>query len=194
MKLYTKKGDAGETHNLSGQKVSKNDNSIHLVGTLDELNAHLGLVKAMLSNEDSWQFAWKSAVHFIVKIQKNLVKIMSMVSAGTSPVNEKFIISDIDITIIEKEIDRLSGNIPKQHELIIPGKNIIEAQIQITRTVARRAERMFFAAYSPDKSGGEKPFCPKAGVFLNRLSDYLFILSQQESLINVNFINQITGI
>jgi ATP:cob(I)alamin adenosyltransferase len=58
--------------------------------------------------------------------------------------------------------------------MVIPGKSILEAQIHITRTVARRAERVFTALNE------RQPLCPKAGVFLNRLSDYLFVLSQQE--------------
>jgi len=185
MKLYTGKGDSGDTFDHSGKKSSKNDNVIHFLGTLDELNAHLGLVKAMLSNEDSWQFAWKAACIHIEKIQRNLIKLMALVSSAPGE-SIKYSLSDTDIQILEKEIDRLTTNVPKKNELIIPGKNIIEAQIQIARTIARRAERLFFAVK-------EKQLCPKTGVYLNRLSDYLFILSQQESLINVNFINQITG-
>jgi cob(I)alamin adenosyltransferase len=185
MKIYSGIGDNGQTVNLSGEIVFKNSQLIHLLGTLDELNCHLGLVKTMLSNDDTWQFSWKAACSYIEKIQKNLMKMMSHVSDKNS---EKFLFSDSEVKSIEKEIDRLSGHIPKQQGLIIPGKNIIEAQVQIVRTIARRGERLFFAAKE------EHSLCPKAGIYLNRLSDYLFILSQQESLINVNFINQITGL
>jgi len=185
MKIYTKKGDSGQTSGLNGEVLPKNHPVIHLTGELDELNAHLGLIKAMLLSDNSWQFTWKSSCNFINKIQKNLMKLMSHVSDTGC---EKYFINNDDVTGIEKEIDRLFENIPKQHELIIPGKNIIEAQIQIARTAARKAERNFFAVNK------ERPLCAQAGVYLNRLSDYLFILSQQESLINVNFINQITGL
>ena len=162
MKVYSGKGDAGETLDLSGRKVSKNDSVIHLLGTLDELNSHIGLVKAMLSNDDSWQFAWKSACNFMEKVQKNLMKMMSHVSDEKS---EKYFFTDTEISVMEKEIDRISKNIPEHHDLIIPGKNIIEAQTQIARTIARRAERLFFAAVK------EHQLCPRAGVYLNRLSD-----------------------
>jgi len=192
MKIYTGKGDSGETFDFNGKCIKKDSPIIDLIGTLDELNSYLGLVKAMLSNDDTWQFAWKSACSFILKIQKNLMKLMSHISDKT---NEKYLFNDTDVNIIEKEIDRLLENTPKQHELIIPGNNIIEAQIQITRAVARRAERLFFAVKndkSPQSASGK--LCPQAGAYLNRLSDYLFVLSQQESLINVNFINQITGL
>jgi cob(I)alamin adenosyltransferase len=185
MKIYSGKGDSGETSDLNGQRVSKNSCLINLLGTLDELNCYLGLTKSMLSNDNAWQFAGKTACNYIERIQKNMMKMMSHISDKKS---EKYLFSDVEVTSLEKEIDRLSRNLPKQHEIIIPGKNIIEAQIQITRTITRRAERLFFAAKE------EHSLCPKAGVYLNRLSDYLFVLSQQESLINVNFINQITGL
>jgi len=192
MKIYTGKGDFGETYNLNGKRFTKDSAVINFLGTLDELNSYLGLVKAMLSNDDAWQFAWKTACSFIFKIQKNLMKLMSHVSDIK---NEKYFFNDTDVIIIEKEIDRLLENIPKSHELIIPGKNIIEAQIQITRAVARRAERLFFAVKNEQSpQSASAALCPQAGAYLNRLSDYLFVLSQQESLINVNFINQITGL
>jgi len=185
MKIYTGKGDLGQTSDLNGKSFFKDSPAIHFMGTLDELNSYLGLIKSMLSNEDAWQFAWKSACNFIEKTQKNLMKLMAHVSDNN---NEKYFFADADIVIMEKEIDRLTENIPRKYELVIPGENIIEAQIQIARTVARRAERLFFAV------NREHLLSPKAGAYLNRLSDYLFVLSRQESLINVNFINQITGI
>ena len=167
MGIYTRKGDKGKTSDLSGHEVSKNSTSIHFIGTADELNCHLGLIKAMISNEDSDQ----STRDFLEEIQKNLVIIMSHVSNIT---NSNFFLSDDEVAILEKEIDRLSASLPKQTMLIVPGKSVIEAQIQIARAVARRAERLFFAV------GEEQPLCPEAGAYLNRLSDYLFILSQQE--------------
>jgi cob(I)alamin adenosyltransferase len=203
MKIYTKKGDAGETSVLSGQKVSKNDSIIHFIGTLEELNSHLGLIKSMLSHIDTWQFDSISSCHFIEKIQKRLMKVMSHVSimpfvkpaadSSADANNEKYFLTDADVKILEKEIDRLVINIPEQRELIIPGKNIIEAQIHIARTVARRAERLYFAMKEAHPQT-EFTLCPRNCAYLNRLSDYLFILSQQESLINVDFINQITGV
>jgi len=166
MAIYTKKGDKGKTSDLSGHEVSKNSASIHFIGTADELNCHLGLIKAMISNEDSCQ----PARDFLEEIQKNLVIIMSHVSDIT---NNNFFLPDDEVAVIEKEIDRLSANLPRQTRLIVPGKSITEAQIQIARTIARRAERLFFAA------GEEQQLCPEAGAYLNRLSDYLFVLSQQ---------------
>jgi len=167
MGIYTRKGDKGKTTDLSGHEVSKNSASIHFAGAADELNCHLGLVKAMISNEDSDQ----SARDFLEEIQKNLVIIMSHVSDVK---NSNFFLPDDEVDILEKEIDRLYANLPKQNRLIVPGKSVIEAQIQIARTIARRAERLFFTVEK------EHLLRPEVGAYLNRLSDYLFILSRQE--------------
>jgi cob(I)alamin adenosyltransferase len=173
-----------ETSDLSGWKMSKNNTLIHFIGTADELNAHLGLVRAMLAHEDAWQFSWHHACGYIEKIQKNVMKIMSHVSDKN---NDKYFFCKNEVTEIESEIAKLLGAIPKQKKFSIPGQNIIEAQIQIARTVARRTERLYAAVYE------EQSLCPNIGSYLNKLSEYLYFLSQQESLINVNFINQVTG-
>jgi len=167
MGIYTRKGDKGKTSDLSGCEISKNSPAIHFIGAADELNCHLGLIKAMISNDDSGQ----SARNFLEKIQKNLVIIMSHISDAK---NSKFFLPDDETAVLEKEIDRLSDDLPKQNRLIVPGKSIREAQIQIGRTIARKAERLFFAA------GEEQQLRPEAGAYLNRLSDYLFVLSQYE--------------
>ena len=161
MSIYTGTGDSGETSLLSGRRVSKNDILIHFEGSADELNSHLGLIKAIISDERDKKF--------LNEIQGNLMKLMAHASDIT---NGQLFLTESDIAVLEKEIDRLSEKISLQ--MVIPGKSILEAQIHITRTVARRAERVFTALNE------RQPLCPKAGVFLNRLSDYLFVLSQQE--------------
>jgi cob(I)alamin adenosyltransferase len=171
MSIYTRKGDGGKTSDLSGRELSKNSAAIHFIGTLDELNCGLGLIKAMISNKDSDQ----SENEFLEKIQKNLITIMSHVSDAK---NSNFFLSDNETAILEKEIDKLSANLPKQTKLVVPGKSIIEAQIQISRAVARRTERLFFTANE------EQQLRPETGAYLNRLSDYLFVLSQQEFTTN----------
>ena len=183
--IYTRLGDDGLTMDLTGRKLPKSSGVIHLIGTIDELTSHLGLIKAMLSHVDAWQYSWRTACAFIEKTQKNLMKLMSH---ALDPKNEKYFFSENDVTGLENEIDKLAKNFPNPASFVIPGKNIIEAQIQVVRAVTRRAERYFFAVKK------ELPLNSEAGNFLNRLSDYLFALSQQESLVNVNFINQITGV
>jgi len=162
MRIYTRTGDEGETSTLGGQRVSKNAAAIHLEGALDELNAHLGLIKTLIPGADTRQF--------IEGIQKNLMKLMAHVS---DPANGRFLFSDDEVGGLEREIDRLSENLPQPAQLVLPGRNATEAQIHIARTVARRAERLFTAV------NAEHPLCREAGAYLNRLSDYLFTLSQE---------------
>jgi len=156
-------GDTGETSGLDGRGISKNDPVIHFIGTCDELNSHLGLVKSLVNDAQTRQF--------IEGIQKDIMKLMSHASFSAE---EKYFFHEEDTASLDKEIDKLSQKNSKGLEFVIPGKNITEAQIHISRTVARRAERFFFAACE------KNPLCKTAGAYLNRLSDYLFALSQQE--------------
>jgi len=160
MNIFSGTDDTGETSTLDGRRVSKNDAVIHFIGTADELNSHLGLVKAMLSGEDTRQF--------VEEIQKELMKLMSH---ACDPANEKYLFGEDEVSVLEEEIARLSQKLPEQ-QFVLPGRSITEAQIHIARTVARKTERLFFAANE------KRPLCPEAGVYLNRLSDYLFVLSQ----------------
>jgi len=146
---------------LNGQRVSKNDILIHFIGTADELNSHLGLVKALPGGDDTRMF--------IEEIQKNLMKLMSHASDSK---NDKYIFTEKEPAGLEKETERLKSLLPAPTEFVLPGRDAVDAQIHIARTVARRAERLFAAA-------NEKlPLCPNAGVYLNKLSGYLFVLSQ----------------
>jgi len=161
MKIYTGTGDLGETCVLNGKKVSKNDILIHFLGETDELNSRLGLVKAM--HPDG------GIRRFIEEIQKKIMKLMSHISDIE---NEKYFFTEDEIAVLENEIDKLSEKINKPLQFVIPGKDIPEAQIHLARTAARKTERMFFAVNE------QYSLCQKTGAYLNRLSDYLFVLSQ----------------
>jgi cob(I)alamin adenosyltransferase len=150
-----------ETTLLDGQRVSKNDLIIHFTGSADELNSHLGLVKALLNDSNTRKF--------IEEIQRNLMRLMSHVSDTG---NEKYFFTENEPACLEKETERLTAMIPKNSQFILPGRDITEAQIHIARTVARRAERLFTAVNE------QRPLCRNAGVYLDKLSCYLFILTQ----------------
>jgi len=146
---------------LNGHRVSKNDPLIHLSGTADELNSHLGLVKVLLDGDDTRKF--------IEEIQKNLMKLMSHVSDIE---NDKYAFTEKEPAGLEKETERLTALIPSLTQFVLPGRDVVDAQIHIARAVARRAERLFAAV---DEN---RPLCPNAGVYLNKLSGYLFVLSR----------------
>jgi len=166
--IYTKNGDDGRTATLSGRRVSKNDPLIHLEGELDGLNSHLGLIKAILPKGETGLF--------IEEIQKNLMKLMADVSRGDT---EKRLFCGEETAVLEREIDRLSEKLPQDLKFVIPGKSVIEAQINIARTAARRAERLF-AAEIQQRLLPEDKLPEDALIYLNRLSDYLFVLSRQD--------------
>jgi cob(I)alamin adenosyltransferase len=161
MKIYSKTGDLGETSALNGGRISKNDLLVHLLGETDELNSRLGLVKAMHTDDNVCQF--------IEEIQKKLMKLMPHICDIE---NEKYFFSEDEITVLENEIDRLSEKTDSLIQFVIPGKSIAEAQIHLARTAARKTERIFFAIKE------QYSLCQNAGAYLNRLSDYLFVLSQ----------------
>jgi len=168
-----------ETFNLNGEKVSKNAAIIHFLGTADELSSHLGLIKAMIDNVGARQV--------IEEIQIKLMKLMTHVPDRK---NSKYFFSGEEVDFLIKETNRLSEKLPKQSGFILPGKSVLEAQIHIARTVARRAERMFAAVNEeyvksmealPKTEVLEEPYllCPYAASYINRLSGYLFALSRQ---------------
>ena len=166
MSVYDKTGGDGKTSLLNGNTVSKNSAQIHFEGAADELNSRLGLVKAMITDN--------VVQDFLEDIQKTLMIIMAHVS---DPLNAQYYLPKNKITVLEKEIDRLSQKLPKELQFIIPGKNILEAQIHIARTAARTAERMYVAIIEQQESLSGA-LCENALSYLNKLSGYLFFLSQ----------------
>ena len=161
MSIYTKGGDKGTTNLVHTKNVSKSDDRIQLEGTIDELTSHIGVVKTMISDGDT--------IRFLEKIQENLVKVMAGVA---DPYNREYKINDDKTELLEEEIDRLEGlfNCPK--ESVLPGDCPLSAQIDVTRSVARRAERALAAVsvkFGTD-SGSKK--------YMNRLADYLYVLAR----------------
>lgn len=161
MNIYTKNGDRGTTELVNAKNVSKSDDRIQLVGTIDELTSHIGLVKTMLSEKDT--------LRILEKIQTTLMTIMAGIADSY---NREYKINDDKTEILEEEIDRLEALFKRPKEFILPGKCRLSAEIDITRTVARRAERALAAVsvkFGAD-TGAKK--------YLNRLADYLYVLAR----------------
>jgi cob(I)alamin adenosyltransferase len=139
------------------------------VGTLDELNAHLGLVKVKAPEEKDKKF--------LEAVQVNIHKMMSHISDTT---NKDYFFTETETAVLKKESDNIKGKIPKLSELVFPGINETEALTHIARTVTRRAERYFTAVNE------QTPLCRYAASYLNKLSEYLFYLSQSFRFISYN--------
>ena len=163
MNIYTKNGDKGTTSLIHTKNVSKSDDRIQLVGAIDELTSHLGLVKTMLEDAD--------AVHMLECIQNTLITVMAGVA---DPYNRNYKISDGKAEALEQEIDRMQELYQQSPEFkfVLPGKCRLSAEIDIARTVARRAERAL--ASVSVKFGADNG----AKKYMNRLADYLYVLAR----------------
>lgn len=168
MKIYTKTGDLGRTSLLSGTKVSKSHARLDAYGTVDELNAHIGLVGDQLDSSNE-------AIPTLREIQDRLFTLGSELACDPDKKIKMPLpsLEEQDIEYLEKQIDSMNDVLPPQRHFILPGGSITISAIHIARTVCRRAERMVVALQ--ENNGRVDPLIIK---YLNRLSDYLFILAR----------------
>lgn len=167
MKIYTKTGDQGTTSLIGGTKVPKSHLRIEAYGTTDELNSYIGLCKDLLADEQSGKI--------LQEIQDRLFTIGS--SLACDPEKEpKMKIPDLkeaDITLLESEIDKMNGILPPMKNFILPGGHITVSHLHIARCICRRAERSCVRLELEEKEA--ESIIVK---YLNRLSDYLFVLAR----------------
>jgi cob(I)alamin adenosyltransferase len=166
MKIYTKTGDKGTTALFGGKRVSKADLRIDTYGTVDELNSYIGLVRDQPVNA--------SSKNILVEIQDRLFTIGAILA--TEPGNTKVKVPSLlasDITVLEKEIDAMDAQLPPMKSFVLPGGHQSVSFCHVARTVCRRAERLVIALDSQEKVDA------LIIQYLNRLSDYLFMLSRK---------------
>lgn len=174
MKIYTKTGDKGETGLFGGERVSKNSLRIEAYGTIDELNAFIGLAVIEVSD--------KSVKDLLQKIQNWLFSIGADLATPDNERTKKlnvFRTTEEYYLYIEKEIDKYESKLDELRNFILPGGTKGAALLHICRTITRRAERMVVALNSTVKIGNN------IIIFLNRLSDLFFVLAR--------FDNAVTG-
>ncbi len=167
MKIYTKTGDKGTTSLIGGTKVPKSHLRIEAYGTVDELNSYIGLCKDLITDS--------GAQVILLEVQDRLFTIGS--SLACDPIKEpKIRIPDLietDIELLEKEMDRMNEIIPPMKSFILPGGHSTLSQLHVARCVCRRAERCCVRLEL--ESLEVEAIIIK---YLNRLSDYLFVLSR----------------
>ena len=175
MKIYTKTGDKGTTALFGGTRVPKHHIRIDSYGTVDELNSHLGLIRDQNIN-----------VHYkeiIMKIQDRLFTIgailatdpeKAILKSGKARLNIPKISED-DIALLEHEMDTMNEALPPMTHFVLPGGHQTVSFCHIARCVCRRAERLASALNDLE------PFQPESLKYLNRLSDYLFVLARKLS-------------
>lgn len=166
MKIYTKTGDKGTTSLFGGKRVPKHHIRIESYGTVDELNSYIGLIRDQKID--------KNTFNVLIEIQDRLFTLGSMLA--TEPGNEKVKVPQLfeeDITLLENEIDKMNEVLPEMRSFVLPGGHPTVSYCHIARCVCRRAERLAVHLSEIEKV---QEIVVK---YLNRLSDYLFVLSRK---------------
>lgn len=169
-KVYTRTGDKGLTRLVGGQKVAKDDARIEAYGTTDELNSILGIVRTELarSTADDTARTWLDAR--IAEIQHDLFNAGSDLATRAADRWEgQRLVNAGDVKRLEDEIDHMNGILEPLKEFILPGGGPVGAYLHQARTVCRRAERRVITL------GGLEEINAEAVIYLNRLSDWLFV-------------------
>ncbi|WP_303310530.1 cob(I)yrinic acid a,c-diamide adenosyltransferase [Hymenobacter sp. BT730] len=165
MKIYTKTGDQGLTSLIGGTRVPKSSLRIECYGTVDEVNSYIGLVRDQEVNAGRRDL--------LKEIQDRLFTIGSSLAAD--PEKSRMKIPDLraeDITLLEQEMDRMNEALPELREFILPGGHQAVSFAHVARCVCRRAERLVVALRE------DSFVADLVAIYLNRLSDYLFVLSR----------------
>ena len=160
--IYTKTGDDGTTSLIGNSRVRKNHPRVEAYGTLDELNAHLGLLNVAIADCDTKAL--------IEQIENHIITL------GSYLANDKECechIGTEEIAALENAIDKLEATLPPMREFVLPGGNEATARANVARTVCRRAERAIVSLQE------ENHVDNNALVYINRLSDYLFLLPRK---------------
>lgn len=166
MKIYTKTGDQGTTSLFGGKRVLKSDLRIDTYGTVDELNSYIGLLRDQEVN--------KNREKVLIEIQDRLFTIGSILA--TEPGNTKVkvpALTEADITFLENEIDAMEATLEPMRFFVLPGGHPSVSFGHLARTVCRRAERLVIALNEME------PVAPLVIKYMNRLSDYLFMLCRK---------------
>jgi len=165
-KIYTKTGDKGETSLIGGKRVPKYHERIEAYGTVDELNSYIGLIRDLETSE--------SIRAILLEIQDRLFTLESLL-AEDSETSERLLpqIFEKDILLLEKEIDCMNEELPVLHSFILPGGHPLVSHCHIARCICRRAERISI------RLSETYTISPLIIKYLNRLSDYLFVLARK---------------
>ncbi len=169
MKIYTKKGDQGETGLWGGDRVAKDHQRIATYGTIDELNACLGLALAT-------PVANGTITQRLTRIQSELFQLGSELATPGGKVTNFVLTTEADVKRLEAEIDEMEAALPPLRNFILPGGKPQSAALHFARTVSRRAERELITLHHSE------PCRPEVLEYMNRLSDYLFVMARFANL------------
>jgi cob(I)alamin adenosyltransferase len=166
MTIYTRTGDSGETGLLGGRRVAKDAPRIETYGTIDELNALLGLARAEPLPRD--------VDDVLARLQRELFQVGAEVSSPDPAAQHTRSIGPSHVRAIEGDIDRLESALSPLEHFIVPTGTRAAAALHVARAVCRRAERRLVAAIARS----DEEIAPVLSAYLNRLSDLLFVLAR----------------
>ncbi len=171
-KVYTRTGDKGDTSLVGGRRMAKDNVRIESYGTVDELNSIIGIVRSLVLERQPADH-WKRLSEILLAIQQKLFDVGSELATHSDDSYEGQIISkESDVQWLEGLIDALNEKIKPLKSFVLPGGNLINAHLHQARTVCRRAERLVIH-FSRDELTN-----PNIKMFLNRLSDLLFVMAR----------------
>ncbi len=189
-KIYTRTGDKGETSIVGGIRVAKNSVRLEAYGTVDELSSHLGLLVSILHNDNDHNKEFGPLTETLQKIQNNLFNISTILATDVEALKDtegawvKPYLDNLEATskglennetpLLEEEIDKMNEEMEPLNSFILSGGSMAAAQCHVCRTVCRRAERRVTDLKATNLNPQK---------YLNRLSDYLFVLARKINII-----------
>lgn len=175
-RIYTKGGDKGETALAGGQRVPKDSARIEAYGTVDELNAFVGLAAVTCGEETARAVRLGQLADILRRVQHELFNLGSQLATLPKDLHPKQArITAAEIEQLEREIDAMNEELPPLRSFVLPGGVRLNAELHAARTICRRAERLTVAL------GRLEETPPEAVRYLNRLSDALFVWSRWAS-------------
>jgi len=180
-RVYTRTGDLGDTGLAGGQRVPKDGARIEAYGTVDELNAFLGVARATVTEMAGTETAkidprLAILAAIMLRVQHELFNLGSILATLPQDVHPKQArVTDAEVTQFEREMDRMNEDLPPLRSFVLPGGSRLNGELHVVRTVCRRAERACVAL------GRVESIPPEAVRYLNRLSDALFVWSRWAS-------------
>ena len=167
LRIYTKTGDKGETSLIGGTRLPKHHIRIEAYGNVDELNSWIGLLRDQPIDENS--------IKILLEIQDRLFTLGSLLASDPGKITKMKLpeVKEEDIVLLEKEIDAMEKTLEPMQSFVLPGGNTIVSYCHIARCVCRRAERAVLRVAENEKVDA------LIYKYLNRLSDYLFVLSRK---------------
>src|SRR5690242_8286460 len=172
-RVYTRRGDHGETSLAGGQRTPKDSLRIQAYGTIDEFNAFLGAARATASDLAAKHRDLTALLPILLRVQHELFNVGSILATLPEDIHPRQArVTDADVASLESEMDQMNGGLPTLRSFLLPGSSRLDADLHICRTVCRRAERHVIALSRVETVPAE------VLRYLNRLSDALFVWSR----------------